>query len=204
MRLRAEDRRRMILRAAGDLFIARGFAGVTMEDVIAAAGGSKSTIYQQFSDKTDLFRAAVESLLDERSEPLRTFVPSSADLARTLVELGRDFATVALSPESIALHRLVSAEAERVPGLGEAFFDHGPRAGQRVLGGVLQAAADAGLVAIEDPILAAAQLYQAMLGDVQMRLLTDSPQVPTDEEIERSIAYAVRVFLHGVALRPRE
>jgi AcrR family transcriptional regulator len=198
------DYRRTLLRAAGELFTERGYAGVTMEEILAAVGGSKSTLYRHFPDKTELFRAAVESLLDERSAPLRSFTPAGAGLATVLVALGEHFATVALSPGSIALHRLVTAEAERVPGLGTAFFEHGPAVGQAVLGGYLRAAQDAGLITVGDPVRAAAQLYQAMLGDAQMRLLVGAPERPTRDEIQESIAFAVHVFLDGVSRRPAE
>jgi AcrR family transcriptional regulator len=203
-RMKAADYRKALLRAASELFTARGYAGVTMEDVLAEVGGSKSTMYKHFGDKTELFRAAIEGLLDERTAPLRSFTPDRGDLTSTLIALGEHFATVVLNPGAIALHRLVTAEAERVPGLGAAFFEHGPAFGQAVLGGYLRQARDAGLIALPDPVKAAAQLYQAMLGDAQMRLLTRAPSQPTGDEIRESIANAVHFFLHGVSLRPAD
>ncbi|WP_218617811.1 TetR/AcrR family transcriptional regulator [Cryptosporangium aurantiacum] len=195
------ERRTVILRAAGQLFLARGYAGVSMEDVLHAVGGSKSTLYRHFADKAELFRSAVEALLDEKSAPLRSFTPEDADVAATLVALGRHFATIVLDPSSIALHRLVTAEAERIPGIGQAFFEHGPAFGQAVLGRYLQSAADQGLIRIADARAAGAQLYQAMLGDPQMRLLTNSPSRPAPSEVEHSITTAVDVFLHGTLVR---
>lgn len=196
------DRRAVILRAAGQLFLAHGFSGVSMEDVQSAVGGSKSTLYRHFADKADLFQSAVEALLDEKSVPLRSFTPVDPDVAVTLKALGRHFANVVLDPVSIALHRLVTGEAARVPGLGQAFFEHGPAVGQAVLGQCLQAASDSGVIRVGDARDAAAQLYQAMLGDLQMRLLTNSPLRPTPAEVERSVDTAVEVFLNGTLIRP--
>jgi AcrR family transcriptional regulator len=199
VRMKATDRRRLITRAAGELFIARGYNGVSMEDVLTAVGGSKATLYRYFADKSALFRASVESLCDEWSGPLRDFTPDSSDLAGDLVALGEHFAGIVLTPDAVALHRLITAEAGRIPGLGEVFSEHGPNAGHAVLGRVLRRAAEDGLIEVEDPVRAARQLYQAMLGDAQMRLLTDAPVKLTDAEVRRSIAEAVRVFLHGVS-----
>lgn len=84
-----------------------------------------------------------------------------------------------------------------MPEVGRAFFEHGPSTGQRVLGKYLQRARDAGEIDVSDPVRAAAQLYQAMLGDAQMRLLTNSPRKFDDDEVKEGIAVAVRVFLHG-------
>lgn len=198
-RMRTADRRNLILRAAGELFIAKGYSGVTMEDVLTEVGGSKATLYRHFTDKAELFQAAVEALCDEWSKPVHTFTAPSADLAETLTALGGHFAALVLTPQAIALHRLVTAEAERMPGVGRAFFEHGPAAGQAVLAKYLRQARDAGEIEVADLVRAAAQLYQAMLGDAQMRLLTNSPQKPDDAEIRESISVAVRVFLHGTA-----
>ncbi|MFG1928765.1 TetR/AcrR family transcriptional regulator [Cryptosporangium sp. NPDC048952] len=195
------DRRSVIVHAAGQLFLARGFAGVSMDDVLHAVGGSKSTLYRHFADKVELFQSCVEALLDEKAAPLREFVPTDPDLTVTLTAFGRYFAGVVLDPVSIALHRLVTAEAERIPGLGRAFFEHGPAFGQQVLGQYLQVAADSGVIRVVDARAASAQLYQAMLGDIQMRLLTNSPSRPTPDEVEQSIVTAVDVFLNGALVR---
>ena len=195
------DRRTVILRAAGRLFLAKGFAGVSMDDLLSEVGGSKSTLYRHFADKTALFQSAVEALLDEKTAPLRSFTPAEPDVETTLKALGTHFARVVLDPDAIALHRLVTSEAERIPGIGRAFFEHGPAAGQAVLGGYLQEAADAGVIRLADAQTAAAQLYQTMLGDLQMRLLTNSPLRPTPAEIEQSIEMAVDIFLNGTRVR---
>jgi AcrR family transcriptional regulator len=70
-----EDRRTRILRAAAELFTAKGYAGVSMDEVQSKVGGSKSTLYRHFADKTDLFRSAVEMMIDERNSPTLDFRP---------------------------------------------------------------------------------------------------------------------------------
>jgi len=195
------DRRAVIMHAAGVLFLARGYEGVSMEDVRHVVGGSKSTLYRYFTGKSALFRSAVEALLDEKSAPLRAFTPTDPDVRGSLVTLGRHVATVVLDPSAISLHRLVTSEAARIPGVGQTFFEHGPASGQAVLGRYLQAAHDAGVIRVRDARAAGAQLYQAMLGDPQMRLLTNSPSRPTPAEVETSITTAVDVFLDGTLVR---
>ena len=95
-----------------------------------------------------------------------------------------------LDPGAIAVHRLVVAEAGRVPELGQAFFEHGPKRGIEALGGHLAHLHDARVIEIEAPLLAASQLYQAMLGSLQMRLLVNAKPAPTEAEIEAAIAAA--------------
>jgi AcrR family transcriptional regulator len=190
-------RRARILREASALFMKNGYNGVSMGDVLAAVGGSKSTLYRYFTDKTDLFRSAVEMLIDERNQPLSSFHPSGTDPAETLREFGHHFAAIVLDPGAIELHRLVTAEADRVAGLGQAFYQHGPVVGHAILGSYLHTLSEAGVIAVPDPVLAAAQLYMAMLGSLQMRMLMNTTDKPTPAEIETSITTAVDTFLRG-------
>lgn len=171
-----------------------------MEDVLSAVGGSKSTLYRYFTDKTDLFRSAVEMLIDERSQPLNAFHPADSGVAEALTDFGHQFAEIVLAPPAIALHRLVTAEADRVPGLGQTFFEHGPGRGNAIIADYLRGQCEAGVIVLADPALASVQLFQAMLGGLQMRLLTNA-SAPTPEEIEASIASAVETFLRGALPR---
>ncbi|MEQ9319043.1 MAG: TetR/AcrR family transcriptional regulator [Polyangiaceae bacterium] len=59
---RASDRRSNYIETALELFIEHGYHGVTMDTVVAAAGGSKATIYRYFDSKEALFSAIVDEL----------------------------------------------------------------------------------------------------------------------------------------------
>ena len=66
-RLRAEERRESILKAANLVFGQRGYDTVRIDDVAAAAGISKALIYEHFRSKQELYaelmnRAALEML----------------------------------------------------------------------------------------------------------------------------------------------
>jgi AcrR family transcriptional regulator len=63
----AARNRRKVLAAAEELFAARGVGHVSMDDVAAAAGVGKGTLYRRFGDKSGLAAA----LLDERESQLQ-------------------------------------------------------------------------------------------------------------------------------------
>lgn len=63
----AARNRLRVLEAAEQLFAQRGVAGVTMDDVAAAAGVGKGTLYRRFTDKGGLAVA----LLDQRERELQ-------------------------------------------------------------------------------------------------------------------------------------
>lgn len=54
------------------LFALRGFDGVSVDEVAAAAGLTKGAVYYQFKDKTDLFRAACEAALADVRDRVET------------------------------------------------------------------------------------------------------------------------------------
>ena len=49
--------RAALIDAARGLFTARGYAGVSAEEIVAAAGVSRGALYHHFEDKRGLFRA---------------------------------------------------------------------------------------------------------------------------------------------------
>lgn len=57
-----------IILTASDLFLSYGFKSVTMDDISNKIGISKKTIYQHFSNKTDLVEATTMSLFQLISE----------------------------------------------------------------------------------------------------------------------------------------
>jgi AcrR family transcriptional regulator len=62
--------RQRILDAACDLMFERGAAAVTIDEILAATGTSKSQLYHYFTDRSDLIRAVVarqgERVLDQQ------------------------------------------------------------------------------------------------------------------------------------------
>ena len=64
---RSEDARQAVLQAADDLLVEKGFAGVTIEGVAAAAGVAKQTIYRGWGSKTDIL---LDTFLEDAARDL--------------------------------------------------------------------------------------------------------------------------------------
>jgi AcrR family transcriptional regulator len=99
-RLPRPARRRQLLGAARDVFVAQGYHAAAMDEIAERAGVSKPVLYQHFPGKLDLYLA----LLDESVAELVGAV--SAALAST------------------------TDNRERVPATFRAFFDYVSGAGQ--------------------------------------------------------------------------
>lgn len=114
--------------AAGELFLARGYDGVSLDDVLRAAGGSKTNIYGFFGGKEGLFIAAVEQMCRDLQTRLSSRDVEALPLAEGLASIGRDLAALLLEPHHLALYRLVIGETARFPALGLVWYANGPLA----------------------------------------------------------------------------
>ena len=123
---RKADRRRAILEVAERSFLDRGYADTSMSTIAAEIGGSKTTLWSYFPSKEELFMAVLDNkIADFQSQLDEALIPSSGT-AVALTRFGRLLLRKVLSPEAIALHRLIVAEAGRFPVIGEAFASRGP------------------------------------------------------------------------------
>jgi AcrR family transcriptional regulator len=62
-----ERNRELVLDAARRVFLDRGYAGATVDNIALEAGFSKGVVYSQFAGKPDLFLALLERRIDERA-----------------------------------------------------------------------------------------------------------------------------------------
>src|SRR3546814_18945735 len=86
-----------------------------------------------------------------------------------LTDRGRRFLTLITSRESVALLRTVTAEAERFPELGRAFFETGPKCWAGSFEDYLRAQDARGSLRITDPTLAAKFLVSSLKDPLHMR-----------------------------------
>lgn len=76
MRTKTPLQAEKMLQAAAGLFGTQRFHEVRMEDIAAAAGVGKGTIYRYFSDKEDLYLALLERASKHMHERLQRSVPN--------------------------------------------------------------------------------------------------------------------------------
>ena len=202
---------RRILDAATAQFLADGYRATSIEAVARATRISKRTFYHRFAGKPELFEAVVRRLIEGWRTPFdraMTADPTAApnlppgepagSLEQRLVALGHLILAAALSPQAIALHRLMVSEAPAFPALAHVVSAHGHAAGARALAGLFAAEAAAGRLVVADPTLAAEQFLHLMLGAPQRRALgLDSPL--DARALDRWVRAGVALFLTGLA-----
>src|SRR5215469_11384270 len=66
--IRGEQTRAALLEAAQMLFGEHGYAGTSLDEVVAQAGVTKGALYHHFADKESLFQAVYERAQQEVSD----------------------------------------------------------------------------------------------------------------------------------------
>jgi AcrR family transcriptional regulator len=117
-----------ILRVATELFLEHGYGATSIEAVAARAKISKRTFYDRFQDKAALFAAVVHGIIDHIRPPPDVPLLAGASLPEILRRLAGLILNAALSPQAIALHRLVTGESSRFPELANAVENSGGQA----------------------------------------------------------------------------
>src|SRR3954447_12568621 len=118
----SQAKRQAILDAATAAFLQSGYA-TSVDDIAAAAGVGKQTVYRHFGDKQALFLAALAAAREtgeNRSPPASV---STGDPMTALTRMGEQILAVALSPTVAALHRLTIAEIGNHPELTHHWAD---------------------------------------------------------------------------------
>jgi AcrR family transcriptional regulator len=62
-----EENRAAVLAAARSVFLAKGYAGATLDAIAQEAGFTKGVVYSQFESKADLFLALLDRRIHERA-----------------------------------------------------------------------------------------------------------------------------------------
>ena len=78
-RLPRPARRRQLLGAAQEIFVANGYHAAAMDDIADRAGVSKPVLYQHFPGKLDLYLALLDESADELVAIVRDALSSTTD-----------------------------------------------------------------------------------------------------------------------------
>jgi TetR/AcrR family transcriptional repressor of mexJK operon len=189
-----------ILDVATALFLGDGFGATSIEAVARRAGISKRTFYHRFRGKEVLFEAVVRRLIERWTPPLDTALFEEAALQETLHRAGKYMLDVALSPEALALHRVVIAEATRFPGLARILHELGAATGIERIARVLEPRIASGEFRAMDPLFAAEQFILMVVDGPRRRALGLGPPL-TPAELRKWLDQCVTLFLDGCYLR---
>ena len=187
-------KRRQILEGARKVFLAQGFDGASMGEIAKIAGVSKGTLYVYFDSKESLFEALTTEEKQGLAEVLFKLDPEDPDVRGVLRTLGLSYLRRMGKPEHISSIRMVMGAAEKFPRLGQAFYEAGPCQGIARLKAYFDRQVEAGRLSIEDTGIAAQHFLDLCVSGMLRRLLFSVGEPPTEDQIQKNVENALRVF----------
>jgi AcrR family transcriptional regulator len=198
-----DARREAILDVARDVFLEEGYSAGSMSTIAARVGGSKATLYTYFRSKEDLFEAYVRRHCSWQQEEIFSLSPDDGDVKASLTRLGRSYLRMVMSDYNLRHFRMITAEAERSPQIGRAFYQSGPESGAALLAGFLNEAQAKGLLKMDDTLRAAHQFIALCQNRFLKARLCAAVDEPTEAEIAAEVDSAVQMFLLAYAVAPK-
>jgi AcrR family transcriptional regulator len=196
---RGEVRDAQLRARASELFLDRGYDGVSVDDIVREVGGSKTNVYSFYGGKDGLFLAVMDEILQDVVVPLKRLKLGGLSLEAGLRKFARTLLTVLLEERHLAFQRLVIAEALRHPQLGLAWYRNGPGLTRSVLKGFLVEHQALGHVRQDVDLSQAAVLFHDMIvGDLLNRAMMAIEGGPKPREIEMTIRQAIKMAIMGL------
>jgi AcrR family transcriptional regulator len=191
-------KRQQILDGARRCFLAQGFDGSSMNDIVLAAGVSKGTVYAYFPSKEKLFAAMVFE--DKRRHAERAVVlgDETRPVAEVLHEVALRLVGQFKTPESLAYFRMVIAASAKFPEIGRSFYEAGPAYAIDRITAYLEARMNDGTLKRRNPRLTAMQFIDLVQSGVTKPCLFGIESMADKLGYEAMVDSAVTLFLDGM------
>ena len=192
-----QDTQAALLRAARELFAAKGYASTATEEIVARARVTRGALYHHFRDKADLFRAVMQAVAADLAQGLITQQlsrPAAGAADGAWDQLRDGFQAFLDACADSDFQRIVLIDGPAVLGHG-AWNDLVERHGLGLLRTWLQRAIDDGQI---DPLPVdpLARLLAALIAEASLYIA----QAPANDRARREAGATIDRILSG--LRP--
>lgn len=193
-----DERPQQILQAAVDVFAEKGFRAATMDEIAAAAGITKGTIYLYFPSKEELFVEMVRRQFRQVLELLPEIRLEEGDDPEDVTRrLGREFLRVLMTPEVTKVIPLAVAEYNHIPALQRIYREEILPNANIQLASLLEIGMELGFLRRHDPVIAARCLLGMFLAFVLTQEVFGAKSV-TPMEIDDIADTIVSIYFRGI------
>jgi len=192
-----DDTRAIVLASARKHFLEAGYASSCISDIAQGAGVSTKTVYRLFESKSEIFNAVITDRIARFNVEVDLGLLKHPDLHHGLEQILIAYGRLVLDPETIAINRLVVAEADRFPEIAASFYQRAIVTTTAVFEGWLRSQHDKGAIGIANISLAAGFLRGMMTMEPQRAVMLGQRQAPDDEEIRARATACAAIFLQG-------
>ncbi|MEH4658130.1 TetR/AcrR family transcriptional regulator [Phytobacter diazotrophicus] len=194
MRVKSETKRQTILDVATKAFIELGFNNTSMSEIASRVGGSKSTLYNYFSSKEEIFSAVMETSAKREIADAFESLDFKQDIEITLNKFGRQYLASIMRGNILAIWRMAVSESERSD-IGQRFYTQGPQRGWKLLSDYLGTKIEEGVLRKSDSGVCAMHLKGLIEAELYLSVVLGVEDAPDSKKIEEVTARAVTVFL---------
>src|SRR6202140_3485871 len=113
--------REAIVDAAERLFLARGFGAVSMDELAAAAGVARRTLYNQFASKEEIFREMLLRVSRQLETAFPPGIETQGNVEDVLCLIAQAILDLHARPGYRGFLRMVVADSRQFPWTAEAF-----------------------------------------------------------------------------------
>lgn len=197
-RLKADQRRALILKRSKGLFARKGMHGVSVNEIADECQVSPAVLYQHFRSKEALYDEVIDATACARDDYVEAVLSGPTDFANVLYRMTVVFVRNRVAdPDSvrIELRTLIDGDAAR----DKFFANHWKGLIDYVAIGV-QELLDAGTIADID-VRVAVLAYVALVREVIVALtLGDTPDEEGGPSLEYYVKGALDIYLRGLKL----
>ena len=188
------------MEAARLAFAAHGFERTSMDEIAAASGVSKMTVYNYFSTKEALYSATVVSTIDRGVPAPAQAKLDPQDAESGLTQLGLAIVRLMRQDDVLGCHRAVIGSSSQYADLSAQFYAAGP---ERIVDDVaryLLAAREAGSLHLPNVQRCADQFVSLFLGLDHWRAVLGMTK-PTERHDRALVRSNVDFFLRACGAR---
>ncbi|WP_422743454.1 TetR/AcrR family transcriptional regulator [Mycobacterium sp. WMMD1722] len=192
-----EATRGAILRAAGEVFLARGYERSSMAQIALQSGVARRTLYNHFPGKRALFDEAIARLWGQMSlNPVIAATSGPRSPNEVLYAIGLAIVNFWSRPEAIAIVRLAIWESPRLYEMGVSFLNGATEPARGAVKHYVRRLSRLHDFRIADPDFAANQFIDILLGEVVLGRIASSRGETIDQDRRGYVVReAVALFL---------
>lgn len=195
MRMKSEGRRQLLLEAAEQVLLDRGYESSKLTDISRRAGCSKATLSDHFLSKEELFGALLTDVTDRSMDNILADLTHDKPIEEVLITFGMRYVRTRLSTKLVAIHRIAEHEGANTE-LGRLLFKHSISRSWSKVADFLEDAMRIGTLPAGNASEASLHL-KALLesGLLERRMLGVVRDVPSDRMLNAAVISSALVWL---------
>lgn len=191
-----------IVAVATRLFLEKGYADTTIDELAQRLGIAKRSLYSRFSDKAALFRLVTTTYAEQALSRLTPIMIDDRPLEEQLQTACLDLLGLFLEPDVIAMERVVVSEARRFPEIVPILETARLSAMERLYPILVQLGCGPAKETVQEQ---AQILWDLVIASSVRATALDLRLQTTRGDIEMFVTQRITLFLHGLlALQARD